>query len=604
MRDATGVNIQQKCRSAAKATRAAVASTIRPLRQHRYSLFDLQYLFLIILFAFCYIIMDKPTWFKLPIALAAIALLVPRGTRQFMLPFSAIAGWLVLFYCCRFIPAEWRPHIFTSVLPTLENILYGGNISELLADAPSPAKDLLAWMPYGVLHFVLPFVTAALIFFLAPPGTLPVFSRVFGYMNLAGVLTQLLFPCAPPWYEAHYGSMEPATYTMPGDPGGLARVDDILGTNMYKSTFTASPMVFGAFPSLHSACAWQLAFFWVFIFGPRAIPVAIGYVFWIWWATMYLGHHYVVDLVGGAGYAVVAFWIGSFFLPSVLPDHHNEKAAHIIHDLGDAMSHTEKLTLFQANDDFGDFVGFKESKTWDIEEEEEDETEADMSSVVVVSVESEMVEQKTFSQSAPSSPTDSIASKKTLNVRQSWNGWQGYESWMAVLATVNSPHSSPTTSPSATPRNSSQHPSGFYGRHSGGRSSSRDSFGSSRSGTSVTTLNLDLEANVAMVQGVSYVSPLSSPSKSDSFPPLAAIEEDIVAEASARVPSKSRTRPSRLVLDQTVTLASASVPSTPMAGSFGGESSRSASATSPRPTSPRSFVSLPSPSLGRRFKDD
>ncbi|KAK3834557.1 MAG: hypothetical protein J3R72DRAFT_346312, partial [Linnemannia gamsii] len=287
------------------------------LKKHRYSLYDLQYVFLFVLFSFCYYIMDKPVWFKLPIALGAIGLLIPKKTRQFMLPFLAIAAWLILFYCCRFIPSEWRPHIFTSVLPALENILYGGNISELLAQTTTPFKDLLAWMPYGVLHFALPFITAALIVYFGPPGTLPVFARTFGYMNLAGVLTQIFFPCAPPWYETNYGSFEPATYAMPGSPGGLARVDDILGTNMYKSTFTASPLVFGAFPSLHSACAWQLAFFLVYIFGPRSIPFVVGYVFWIWWATMYLGHHYVVDLVGGAGYAVVAFWIGSFFLPSM-----------------------------------------------------------------------------------------------------------------------------------------------------------------------------------------------------------------------------------------------------------------------------------------------
>ncbi|KAI7818477.1 hypothetical protein BC939DRAFT_401415, partial [Gamsiella multidivaricata] len=302
-------NLSLRCRRAHSGLKAAALSTIAPLRNHRYTLYDLQYLFLATLFSFCYYIMDKPIWFKLPIALTALGLLIPRRTRQFMLPFSAIAAWLVLFYCCRFIPAAWRPHIFTSVLPALENILYGGNISELLAQETTPLKDLLAWMPYGVLHFALPFITAAMIAYFARPGTLPVFARTFGYMNLAGVLTQILFPCAPPWYETNYGSFKPATYSMPGSPGGLARVDDILGTNMYKSTFTASPLVFGAFPSLHSACAWQLAFFLVYIFGPRSIPFVVGYVFWIWWATMYLGHHYVVDLVGGAGYAVVAFWI-------------------------------------------------------------------------------------------------------------------------------------------------------------------------------------------------------------------------------------------------------------------------------------------------------
>lgn len=181
-----------------RASKSAILSTFRPIQQHHYTFYDLQYLFLFVIFSFCYWIMDKPVWFKLPIALTSIALLIPRRTRQFMLPFFAIAAWLLLFYCCRFIPSEWRPHIFTSVLPTLENILYGGSISEMLASTTSPFKDILAWLPYGIGHYVMPIVTAILIIFFAPPGTLPLFARTLGYMNVAGVLTQILFPCAPP----------------------------------------------------------------------------------------------------------------------------------------------------------------------------------------------------------------------------------------------------------------------------------------------------------------------------------------------------------------------------------------------------------------------
>ncbi|GJJ70096.1 inositol phosphorylceramide synthase catalytic subunit [Entomortierella parvispora] len=596
-------NVNLRYRKIHKATKAALVSTIRPLRKHRYTLYDLQYVFLFVVFTFCYFIMDKPVWFKLPIASFAVGLLVPKRTRPFMLPFLAIAAWLILFYCCRFIPSSWRPHIFTSVLPALENILYGGNISEQLATATTPLKDLLAWMPYGVLHFVLPVITAVLIVFFGPPGTLPVFARTFGYMNVAGVLTQLFFPCAPPWYESRYGGLEPATYTMPGDPGGLARVDDILGTNMYKSTFTASPMVFGAFPSLHSACAWQLAFFLVYIFGPRSIPFAVGYVFWIWWATMYLGHHYVVDLVGGAGYAVVAFWFGSFFLPSMLPQQHynNAKASHVIHDLGDAMNHQEKQTLFDAAHE-DDFVGFKNSKEWDLSDsyDQEDDT-VEMADVIVVSVESQ-VEERKESHSEPSSPTSVTSSpKKNAAFRQSWNGWQGYESWMEVLSTVNSPRVSPRSSPDSSPRNSTTHHHGH--RHS--RRLSRDSI------RSVTTLNLDSEAGSSLIQGSSsnaaFSSPLASPSKRDSFlnsvsMSLSRIDEDAGSSKMAGSLAKGRARPSRLFLEQT-TGGSFSLPSSPLSehAELGSTSSLPSSS---RPTSPRSFASAPSPALGKRFKDE
>jgi hypothetical protein len=34
--------------------------------------------------------------------------------------------------------------------------LYGANISDLLTRATNPFLDVLAWLPYGVIHFVAP----------------------------------------------------------------------------------------------------------------------------------------------------------------------------------------------------------------------------------------------------------------------------------------------------------------------------------------------------------------------------------------------------------------------------------------------------------------
>jgi len=114
---------------------------------------------------------------------------------------------------------------------------------------------------------------------------------------MIGVIIQLAFPCSPPWYENMYG-LAPANYSIPGSPAGLAAVDRLFGIDLYTSTFTASPLVFGAFPSLHSANATLEALFMSNVF-PRLTPLFILYVMWLWWSTMYLSHHYV-DLVGGS----------------------------------------------------------------------------------------------------------------------------------------------------------------------------------------------------------------------------------------------------------------------------------------------------------------
>ena len=179
--------------------------------------------------------------------------------------------------------------------------------------------DVLAWLPYGIIHFAGPVFATIVLFIFGPPGTIPVWARSFGYMNLIGVVIQLCFPCSPPCmllfrdllplrislltdYSAGYEKMfglAPANYSMSGSPAGLGRIDALFGIDLYTSNFIASPLVFGAFPSLHAGTATTEALFLAHTF-PKLRPFFITYVLWIWWATMYLSHHYAVDLVGGS----------------------------------------------------------------------------------------------------------------------------------------------------------------------------------------------------------------------------------------------------------------------------------------------------------------
>jgi len=224
---------------------------------------------------------------------------------------------------------------------------------------------------------------------------------------------------------------------------------------------------------------------------------------------MYLGHHYVVDLVGGGAYAVIAFWIGSFFLPHVLPTPEQEQfysQNKVVHDLGDAMDKREKQNLFQSEEDDEEAeVGSSSSggshssrvmeTVWELGQDEDDEEmDPNMSfaqgvdvmelSRVVVNIPSTLagleIEEVRNTRSEPSSPTgshhssSSVSSSATVSswsagrkskrmtapaagYRQSWSGWQGYESWIEVLATVNSPRTSPKASPKSSPAPTPRH---------------------------------------------------------------------------------------------------------------------------------------------------
>lgn len=184
------------------------------------------------------------------------------------------------------------------MLPTLENILYGANLSNILSAKKHVVLDLLAWLPYGIIHYVSPIIVSGAMFIWGPPGTLPVFARAFGYMNITAVLIQLVFPCSPPWYENTYG-LAPANYSIQGDAAGLKAIDKLFGVDMFTSAFKASPMVFGAFPSLHAGWATLETLFIGHVF-PRLFPLYCGYTLLLWWSTMYFSHHYAVDLVAGS----------------------------------------------------------------------------------------------------------------------------------------------------------------------------------------------------------------------------------------------------------------------------------------------------------------
>lgn len=146
-----------------------------------------------------YYIQEPALWARVLIGIALLASPFIPYIRRFTMPAMAIFTWLITFYAVKFFPNSIKPqHIFVNLLPTLERIIYGANLSEIISKHTHPVLDIIAWIPYGVIHFAFPFIFSALLFVYGPPGSVAVFGQAFGYMNLAGVLTQLLFPTSPP----------------------------------------------------------------------------------------------------------------------------------------------------------------------------------------------------------------------------------------------------------------------------------------------------------------------------------------------------------------------------------------------------------------------
>ncbi|GMM34148.1 inositolphosphotransferase [Saccharomycopsis crataegensis] len=172
------------------------------------------------------------------------------------------------------------------------------------------ARDIFSWVLYVLCHLIVPIVTAVYLYVFQPPGAVKYFSIILGCQNIAGVITHLLFPNAPPWFIHLNGLDITPDYDMPGYAAGLTRVDVAMGTHLNSKGFHKSPIVFGAFPSLHSAMAVQTFLHLNYYSRWWVVKLAgLSFVVIQWWATIYLDHHFRLDLLCGLIYAYVSFII-------------------------------------------------------------------------------------------------------------------------------------------------------------------------------------------------------------------------------------------------------------------------------------------------------
>lgn len=209
--------------------------------------------------------------------------------------------------------------ILAALPPILLNILYAGThslcaaldvfVGSESAAGGDPADFQQAWLSYGVIHFISPFLAAFWLWLFASPGVVSIFAWCFGIQNCLGIITHLSFPTAAPWYGDQYGyPLPPGNYSMPGSAAGLVRVDKVLGTHIYQNAFKASPLVFGAFPSLHGAFSC-CCFLFIARYSRKGAFILGFYVLWQWFSTMYLRHHWRIDLLGGLVYSAFVFSI-------------------------------------------------------------------------------------------------------------------------------------------------------------------------------------------------------------------------------------------------------------------------------------------------------
>ena len=158
--------------------------------------------------------------------------------------------------------------------------------------------DAAATLVY-VTHFLATPIVAAVLWLRNRELWLAFVRRVLG-LAVAGLVTYVLYPAAPPWYASRVGAIGPVVR---GASRGWFWLHINHAGNLLQEGQAASNQV-AAMPSLHTGYATIIALFvlttvrnrlaWLMLLYPAAMAISL----------VYLGEHYVIDVVAGVVYAI------------------------------------------------------------------------------------------------------------------------------------------------------------------------------------------------------------------------------------------------------------------------------------------------------------
>lgn len=239
-------------------------------------------------------------------AFAVVATLVLGRTKEFLRDWIPVLILLFSYeYLRGIVPALTdRAHIYPLI--RADNFLFGfiptiKIQNELFHTSHLHWYDYVAVILY-ISHFIIP-MFVAFIFWLRDRTHFKAYTASFLVLSYMAFITFIIFPAMPPWMASNNGYLPPLQKIM----------DQVMGSFAHPISVPTVYQFFGAnlvapFPSLHAAYPW-LIFLFVYNKSKKISLLVLPYVFGVWFAVVYLGEHYVVDVLAGITYATGAYWL-------------------------------------------------------------------------------------------------------------------------------------------------------------------------------------------------------------------------------------------------------------------------------------------------------
>ncbi|HKG56328.1 MAG TPA: phosphatase PAP2 family protein [Candidatus Limnocylindrales bacterium] len=252
------------------------------------------------------------------VALGLAAVIVGRG-RLFLRDWIPFIGLFFAYELMRGYADNLGLAVHVGDVLAIERTLFGGQVPTATLQAalhPATGVDVVAVVAtvFYFLHFPLP-IAVAFFLWLRRRRAFYDYVAALIVLSMAGFITYLLLPVAPPWYAAKEGLLPGVTYLKDQGFQDLARLFGFEGRYLFSYTvYQINPNQVAAFPSLHAGYP-----FLAFLFARRSFGrigwLMLAYSACVWFSIVYLADHYVVDIVGGLAYAAAAYW-GVIHAPS------------------------------------------------------------------------------------------------------------------------------------------------------------------------------------------------------------------------------------------------------------------------------------------------
>ena len=187
---------------------------------------------------------------------------------------------------------------------SLERWISFGQVPTLILQHAFYHAGLVSWYDIAAtmfyfLHFAFP-LGLGYLFWIVDRRTFLRFSRALIAMSFAAFVFYLLLPVAPPW-KVVPGVVKIIDHTLPS-------FTDLPGVPVPATIYHwLTPNQYAAMPSLHAAYPLLGALFALRLWGRRAWPTLV-YTAGVWLSIVYLGEHYVVDIIGGVIFTLAAFF--------------------------------------------------------------------------------------------------------------------------------------------------------------------------------------------------------------------------------------------------------------------------------------------------------